>query len=87
MVEILKSSSSSDLFNPDMERGTGSRKQDLVTKDLLGALLAVNIYIYFFAPEAYNGGPVSPLLGFYSTYLYLYSTHVQPLNNGHPQVA
>ena len=46
MVEILKSSSSSDLFNPDMERGTGSRKQDLVTKDLLGALLAVNIYIY-----------------------------------------
>jgi hypothetical protein len=41
VVEILKSSSSSDLFNPDMEKSSGNRRQDPVTKDLLGALLAV----------------------------------------------
>jgi hypothetical protein len=42
-VEILKSSSSSDLFNPDVEKGGGTRRQDPVTKDLLAALLAVII--------------------------------------------
>jgi hypothetical protein len=41
VVEILKSSSSSDLFNPDVEKGGGTRRQDPVTKDLLAALLAV----------------------------------------------
>jgi len=53
VVEILKSSSSSDLFNPDVEKGGGTRRQDPVTKDLLAALLAVRkfkfIPLFFFS--------------------------------------
>ena len=42
VVEILKASASSELFNPELETNKGRRGQDLVTKDLLGALLAVS---------------------------------------------
>jgi len=38
VVEILKSSGSSELFNPDVDKDR--RRHDPVTKDLLGALLA-----------------------------------------------
>ncbi|XP_023340227.1 high affinity cAMP-specific and IBMX-insensitive 3',5'-cyclic phosphodiesterase 8A isoform X3 [Eurytemora carolleeae] len=42
VVDILKSSGSSELFNPDVEEEDGrtGRSHDLVTKDLFGALLA-----------------------------------------------
>ena len=44
MVEILKASASSDLFNPELLKNR--KGQDLVTKDLLGALLAVSLFVY-----------------------------------------
>ena len=37
-----------------------------------------NYFFFFFAPEAFNGGPVSSLLGF--CIIYSYSIHVQLLN-------
>ena len=43
-------------------------------------LKAADIYIFFFASEAFNRGPVFPLLEFYS--ICSYSIHVQLLN-GH----
>ena len=42
VVEILKSSGSSELFNPDVDKDR--RRHDPVTKDLLGALLAVTLF-------------------------------------------
>ena len=46
MVEILKASASSDLFNPELLKNR--KGQDLVTKDLLGALLAVSLFVYIY---------------------------------------
>ena len=45
-------------------------------------LKAADIYIFFFASEAFNRGPVFPLLEFYS--ICSYSIHVQLLMVTHP---
>jgi hypothetical protein len=54
VLEILQSSSSTDLFAPEIEEGQLKKTADPVTSDLLEALLSVRSHLYYFICDLWN---------------------------------